>query len=183
MNISFNILMYVLVTLAGGKVVSSENPTPGLNQLSLRSPPCIQKKVKPLLLTHIEKKSNIVPQIPPSTNNERKIQPLIMQKVLPAHIKTLDNSIQIDVLTNKVPYEKVGDGGLASTLPDYTLIENIDKLYRSAVRRSWKLWNEVLFKVFFKDWQVGKGIGNWIEYGGRSDWAIRCCVLDWRSYE
>ena len=142
--------MYVLVTLAGGKVVSSENPTPGLNQLSLRSPPCIQKKVKPLLLTHIEKKSNIVPQIPPSTNNERKIQPLIMQKVLPAHIKTLDNSIQIDVLTNKVPYEKVGDGGLASTLPDYTLIENIDELYRSVVRSSWKLWNEVLFKVFLK---------------------------------
>ena len=139
---------YVLVTLAGGNE-SSENPTPGFSQLSLKSPPCIEKKVQPLLLTQIEKKCSSV-QLPPSssTSNDRKIQPLVMQKLLPAHIKTLNNSIQVDVLTNKVPFEKA-DGGLASTLPKYTLIVGIDESYNSAVRRSWQLLITNLISEYF----------------------------------
>ncbi|XP_046439355.1 piRNA biogenesis protein EXD1-like [Daphnia pulex] len=126
----------VSITLAGGNDISPENLTPGLSQLSFNSPPCIEKKVKPLLITHIEKKCSSVHLPPPSApSNDRKIQPLVMQKVLPAHIKTLNNSIQVDVLTNKVPFEKAGEGGLASTLPNYTLIENIDELYKSAIGR------------------------------------------------
>lgn len=152
MNFSFNILVYVLVTLAGGNDISPENLTSGLSQLSFNSPPCIEKKVKPLLITHIEKKCSSVHLPPPSApSNDRKIQPLVMQKVLPAHIKTLNNSIQVDVLTNKVPFEKAGEGGLASTLPNYTLIENIDELYKSAVRRSSPFFEfKSYFKVFLK---------------------------------
>ncbi|KAI9557370.1 hypothetical protein GHT06_017198 [Daphnia sinensis] len=126
----------VSITLADEEVLSSENSASNPSQLPLKSsPPHHEKKTKPLLLlTQIEKKgSAVLPQQLTSSSNDRKNQPLVMQKVLPAHIKTLDNSIQTDILTNKVPFTKDGDASLSSTLPNYTIIEEIDGLYNSAV--------------------------------------------------
>jgi hypothetical protein len=79
-NTSFNILVYALVTVAGGNDLSPENLTPGLSQLSSHPPPFIEKKVKPLLITHIEKKCISVQPPPPSApSNDRKILLLVMQ--------------------------------------------------------------------------------------------------------
>lgn len=130
-------LVFVLVTHADEDVFSSENPSSS-SQLPLKSPPHDERQTKPLLLlTQIEKKNSPFHLLQPTSHSmDRKNQPLIMQKVLPAHIKTLNNSIQTDILTNKVPFTKDGDVSLSSDLPNYTLIEEIDGLYSSAVCKS-----------------------------------------------
>lgn len=152
---SYIFLVWVLVTLADEEVLNSENSASNSSQLPLKSPPHQEKKTKPLLLlSQIEKKGSAVlsPQLT-SFSNDRKNQPLVMQKVLPAHIKTLDNSIQTDILTNKVPFTRDGDASLSSTLPNYTIIEEIDGLYNSAVCNGLiaAVEQSLLMKYLFKD--------------------------------
>lgn len=56
-----------------------------------------------------------------------------MQKKPPSHIKTLNNNIDTDILTNKVPFMKDGKNLLSSSLINHTVIDEIDDLYLSAV--------------------------------------------------
>lgn len=152
----------VSITLADEEVLNSENSASNSSQLPLKSPPHQEKKTKPLLLlSQIEKKGSAVlsPQLT-SSSNDRKNQPLVMQKVLPAHIKTLDNSIQTDILTNKVPFTRDGDASLSSTLPNYTIIEEIDGLYNSAIDR---LEKESVIGLSMEGIRIGRfGLVCWI---------------------
>ncbi len=113
------------VNLAEGSVPSPQKST-GTFQVPVKVMSHNDKKIQPLLANNEQK-------IQLATPNDRRIKPLAVQKNLPNHIKTLNNGIQMDVLTNKIPPVKDNSHGLASTLPNYTVIEEIDDLYCGAV--------------------------------------------------
>lgn len=121
----FNILVFS-VNLAEGSVPSPQNCTPGTFQVPVKVMSQNDKKIQPLLANNEQK-------IHLSTSNDKRIKPLVFQKNLPNHIKTLNNGLQMDVLTNKIPPVKDNSRGLASTLPNYTVVEEIDDLYYGAV--------------------------------------------------
>lgn len=66
--------------------------------------------------------------------SDRKIKPLIVQKNLPLHLKLLNNHVKQEILTNKVPLTENGkEADSLPFLPNYTIIEEIDDLFTSAV--------------------------------------------------
>ena len=58
----------------------------------------------------------------------------MVPKFVPAHIQTLNNNLDTDVLTNKVPQlNRRGRNVVNLNIPEYQVIEHIDGLYEAAV--------------------------------------------------
>ena len=132
------------VKLADGCTIQmSEKCSPDVSH-PVKSQSLIDKKFQPLLAD-----TRKTTETPPRT--EKKFQGLVAKKNLPGHIKKLNNNIQTDILTNKVPLTN-GDGEL--DLPDYTVIEKIDDLYFRAVCififKTFVLSNKIHKNVFYR---------------------------------
>lgn len=65
----------------------------------------------------------------PSSSYERRTQPLVLRKNTPSHLKSLDNNVRTDVLTNQVPNTTNGKEICPPTFSNYIIIEQIDSLY------------------------------------------------------
>lgn len=55
------------------------------------------------------------------------------QKCLPPHLRILDNNIDLDILTNKMPQKRPNDRPFSFAIVPYTVIENIDEFYQEMV--------------------------------------------------
>lgn len=114
----------VTVSPAAGSVVSSETSSP--SGAVLKSPRNGGQKIQTSSYS-----DKILQQESPTT---KKNQPLVIQKNLPYHIKLLNNCVKPDILTNQVPFTENGkEVNPIISIPNYTIIEQIDDLFSCAV--------------------------------------------------
>ena len=127
-------------------VASADGGSPSLKK-QVTSPSCMKSspsKTGLPVLTPSPQRTNTIKQLPsesngkinssPSSNERNKIQPLMLRKNLPFHIKVLNNNVRTDVLTNQVPRTPNGnEASSPASSPNYTIIDQIDELYSSVV--------------------------------------------------
>lgn len=114
----------LIVNPTAGSVVSSQPSSP--SGVVLKSSFQNGQKIQALSC-----RDKIIQQESP---RGKKVQPLVVQKNLPYHIKLLNNSLNSDILTNQVPFTENGKEVIpVISIPNYTIIEQIDDLYSQAV--------------------------------------------------
>lgn len=75
------------------------------------------------------------PSSPKQANSPTKARVQRVHKNLPAHIKTMNSNIAIDILTNKIPQKKADDQPYSIEIMPYDVIEKIDEQYKKMVSK------------------------------------------------
>lgn len=78
--------------------------------------------------------------------SRRRPEPLLQAKSLPAHIQKLNNNIEVDVLTNKIPQLSVDGTKMDLNITDYVVIDSIDDIFHRAVSH-WHLLFYITYQV------------------------------------
>ena len=77
-------------------------------------------------------------------------KPLLQAKNLPSHIQRLNNNIEVDVLTNKVPQLSIDGTSMKFNIPtDYVVIDKIDDIFYRAVNIYFLTLIKSLHKIIF----------------------------------
>lgn len=101
-----------------------------------------------------------IPSPPKQASSPGKPRVNRVQKNLPAHIKTLDNNIAVDILTNKIPQKATVEQPYSTNLLPYDVIENIDGKYREMINA---LEKESIIGLSMEGVRIGRsGIVCWI---------------------